>query len=73
MPRLHVERDVLSDSALAINQQMSRDSQVGYLRKVAMLVRVQMIAEQLIDVTCTVFSRRQTDVMNHQQINPGSL
>ena len=69
MPCLTVEGHILSDSTRSLNQEMCRDSQLVYFGEERMNRGIQAIAEQVVDVTSTKYSGRQTDVMDNQQTN----
>lgn len=65
--RFQVERHILGDLPLPIDQQMGRNPQVFNVVKEWMNATIQAIAEQIIYIRTTKFTRRQTDIVNHQQ------
>lgn len=72
VPGLAIKSDILGYSTVSGNKQMSGHSKLCNLFKIWMFSRIEPITEQFIDVPATIFSRRQTDVVNHQQINCGA-
>ena len=52
----------------AIYEQVTRNSQVCNLREVGMVVRIQVIGEKRLDTTATVFSGREGDAVNDDNL-----
>ena len=67
MPGLAIEGHVLRYTAVSLDQQMGRYSQVRDLGKERVHGRIQTVTEQIIDVTTTEFSWRQADIVYDQQ------
>jgi hypothetical protein len=67
MPGPLVKRNELNDLTIAANQQMRRDFQTGDLGKVIVCGRIQLPGKQGFDEPPAKFTRRKTDVMNHDQ------
>lgn len=71
MPGLHMEWHILPQASISGNQQMGRYPQLTDACKVRMGIRIETIAEQLIDTAGTKFTRRQGYIVNDQKINLG--
>src|SRR5690606_34930077 len=65
------KRDELRDAAVAIDQQMRGHTQVFQFSEGRMRLAIQAIGKQPLDEIAAELSRRQTDVVNHQQIDDG--
>jgi hypothetical protein len=67
MPGFLIKRHILGYISRPVDQEVSGNPQRGDLGKVRMAVRIQAIAEQLINMITTKLTRRETDIVNNQQ------
>lgn len=69
VPGLFIERNILSELTMAVNQRMRGHPQIGDISEVRVRSRIQLIAKQIVDPAAAVLPRRQTDIVDDQQIN----
>lgn len=69
MPGSRIAGDKLQQLAITTNQEMRRNLYVFQLLKIGMLLRVEAVAEKLLDFRAAIHARRQANAMYHQQIH----
>ncbi len=69
MPGPVVERDELDQVAIAFDQAMGGYLEALDLGEIGMPGRIELVGEQLLDVSSAVFTRRQADAMHHDQVD----
>jgi hypothetical protein len=69
MPRSVVAADKLPNCASALNEKVRRNFKAPNALKVGVCVPIELVGEQLLDLTTAIHTRWQADGMNHDQIN----
>ena len=69
MPGPIIEGDELDQVPIALDQAMRRNLEALDLGKIGMPGRIELVGEQLLDETTTIFSGRQADAVNHDQVD----
>ncbi len=69
MPGALSARHILDELAITTNQQVRRDLLVSNLRKIRMHGWVEPVQKEVVDPVAREVTRRQADVMNHQQVD----
>ncbi len=69
MPGPIIEGDELDQVSIALDQAMRRNLEALDLGKIGMPGRIELVGEQLLDETTTIFSGRQADAVNHDQVD----
>lgn len=58
MPGPLIERDILGDLALSVDQEVGRDTQVGDLLKIGVILGIEPAEKELVDVASSELARR---------------
>jgi hypothetical protein len=69
MPCSVVATDKLPNFASPLNEKVRRNFKASNALKVGVCVPIELVGEQLLDLTTAIHTRGQADGMNHDQIN----